>query len=291
MMRFVNETEAPQSESEEEEEDRADTPEGSEDGKSTADSIHSEVQVKEEDKNDGKPKLKLASFANHNATKQESPTKSKSDSGGCTQCHSAIMSLKTAVVWEAMQFCTIACLSTYQTSMSRCSSCNQAVNNHIGKYCVRFGSDIKQFCSNACLEDYKKGLKVCSYCQKDISGGEGFLAPIGNKGQFKDFCDQNCLHRFQELNKLKEVEIENGECQVCRETGPIGVYLIRETETIKFCEKQQSCLNAYKFANKVDTQQCKNCKKHFDEKYFNYPIYAEGGVSWYCSQASRTWPL
>jgi hypothetical protein len=32
----------------------------------------------------------------------------------------------------------------------------------MGKYCVRFGSDIKQFCSNPCLEDYKKGLKVCS---------------------------------------------------------------------------------------------------------------------------------
>ena len=61
----------------------------------------------------------------------------------------------------------------------------------------RFGCDIKQFCSNVCLEDYKKGLKVCSYCQKDISGGEGFLAPIGDKGQFKDFCEQKCLQKYE----------------------------------------------------------------------------------------------
>lgn len=56
----------------------------------------------------------------------------------------------------------------------------------LGKYCVRFGYDMKQFCSAHCLEDFKKGLKVCSYCQKDISrGAEGFLAPVGDKGQFK----------------------------------------------------------------------------------------------------------
>ena len=38
---------------------------------------------------------------------------------------------------------------------------------------------------------------MCSYCQKDISGGEGFLAPIGDKGQFKDFCEQKCLQKYE----------------------------------------------------------------------------------------------
>ena len=85
--------------------------------------------------------------------------------------------------------------------MSKCSSCSKDVQaTSLGKYCVRFGSDIKQFCSNICLEDYKKGLKVCSYCQKDISGGEGFLAPIGDKGQFKDFCEQSCLQKYEHLH-------------------------------------------------------------------------------------------
>lgn len=38
----------------------------------------------------------------------------------------------------------------------------------IGKYCVRFGSDIHQFCSNGCLERYKTKIRVCCYCQKNL---------------------------------------------------------------------------------------------------------------------------
>jgi zinc finger MYM-type protein 2/3/4 len=56
----------------------------------------------------------------------------------------------------------------------------------MGKYCVRFGYYARQFCSSKCLEEFKKGLKVCSYCQRDISEeAGGFLAPLGDKGQFK----------------------------------------------------------------------------------------------------------
>lgn len=76
----------------------------------------------------------------------------------------------------------------YQTALgSHCANCKGSVQPvSLGKYCVRFGYDIKQFCCSTCLEEFKKGLKVCSYCQKDISSGvEGFLAPVGDKGQFK----------------------------------------------------------------------------------------------------------
>jgi len=38
----------------------------------------------------------------------------------------------------------------------------------MGKYCVRFGSDIYQFCSNSCLERYKNNIQVCCYCQKNL---------------------------------------------------------------------------------------------------------------------------
>jgi ribosomal protein L24E len=82
-----------------------------------------------------------------------------------------------------------------------CFSCKKDVQTtSLGKYCVRFGSDIKQFCSIVSLDDYMKGLKVCSYCQKDISGGEGFLAPIGENGQFKDFCEQSCLQNYEHMH-------------------------------------------------------------------------------------------
>ena len=84
--------------------------------------------------------------------------------------------------------------------MSSCATCKKEVqSSSMGKYSVRFGCDVKQFCSNLCLEDYKKGLKVCNYCQKDISGGEGFLAPINNKGIFKDFCEQKCLQKYKRI--------------------------------------------------------------------------------------------
>jgi len=245
--------------------------------------------VDAEQKDKPKMGLKLASFA----SKQISPTKKESGSvgggtrGACVHCDAAIISLKTAVVWEAMQFCKIDCLATYMGTLSRCSTCQTEVSSVLlGKYCVRFGADIKQFCSNPCLEDYKKGLKVCSYCQKDISGGDGFLAPVGNKGQFKDFCDQHCLNKYDVLNKLKEPEVETGPCKVCQKDTTISEYLIRPTETIKFCENS-SCLSAYKFANKIESVVCANCKKGFDDKDIHFPIYCDGGVNLYCSQACQ----
>lgn len=51
----------------------------------------------------------------------------------------------------------------------KCHTCQERVRIlFIGKYCVRFGSDIHQFCSNTCLECYKTKIKVCCYCQKNL---------------------------------------------------------------------------------------------------------------------------
>ena len=107
--------------------------------------------------------------------------------------------------------------------MSNCATCKTSVQvAFVGKYCVRFGASIKQFCSNKCLEDHKKGLKVCCYCQKDISNGDGFLAPIGNKGQFKDFCVQICLKKYEARQAGKALEKEVKQCKVCSESKLIG---------------------------------------------------------------------
>lgn len=52
---------------------------------------------------------------------------------------------------------------------AKCHMCKEMVRTmFIGKYCVRFGSDIHQFCSNTCLEYYKTKIKVCCYCQKNL---------------------------------------------------------------------------------------------------------------------------
>lgn len=66
------------------------------------------------------------------------------------------------LVWETMEFCGEDCLRRYQSVLgSHCAHCVVAVNQlSLGKYCVRFGADIRQFCSGKCLEEFKRGLKV-----------------------------------------------------------------------------------------------------------------------------------
>lgn len=122
--------------------------------------------------------------------------------------------------WETMEFCNEECLGTFQRKYgSYCKNCNgvvQAVS--LGKYCVRFGCDVRQFCCSTCLEEFKKGLKVCSYCQKDISfSTDGFLAPVGEKGQFKDFCTQDCMEKYSKLNSTEPPAMEKKPCSVCQE--------------------------------------------------------------------------
>ena len=242
-------------------------------------------EAKDDDEGGDKPSsgLKLASFSTM-AEKSGGGAAATSGGGeggasktlrdGCAQCKTKIGNVYDAIVWETMQFCNESCLGQYQARMSSCSSCKkEVVAASLGKYCVRFGSDIKQFCSNICLEDYKKGLKVCSYCQKDISGGEGFLAPIGDKGQFKDFCDGGCLKKYEHIYLGKTPDPETLPCNVCKEVKyckPLsGVATIIDSvhpkvrkverevvrsneEMVKLCG--DACFNAFKFVSSVDTQ-------------------------------------
>jgi len=252
------------------------------------------------EKKDDKPTLKLASFSSMGQPSQQSqngalsPVKgeSKSIQGGgtegakqdaCSHCARGLNNIYQSIVWETMQFCDENCLGQYQSGMSHCSSCKKDVQaTSLGKYCVRFGSDIKQFCSNVCLEDYKKGLKVCSYCQKDISGGEGFLAPIGDKGQFKDFCEQSCLQKYEHMHLGKKPEDEVLPCSVCKETKVVVQEILREKEMVKLCS--DPCFSAFKFVNSVDTHQCDLCTKHFDVLIPKIHIYYDGLSKIFCSK-------
>lgn len=237
-----------------------------------------------------KPKLKLACFGDlsKNGTSEvESSTEPSSESqtseGCCSHCNGSVPSLHSALVWETMQFCNEHCLGEYQSGMSSCSSCKKEVHpSSLGKYCVRFGSDIKQFCSNVCLEDYKKGLKVCSYCQKDISGGEGFLAPIGDKGQFKDFCEQSCLNKYEEMHLGKKPEKETLPCFVCKEEKLVEQEVLRVDSVVKLCS--QPCFSAFKFVNGVSTHTCDLCTKHFDTAVPKINIYYDGISKIFCSK-------
>lgn len=144
-------------------------------------------------------------------------------------------------------------IAKYQKKIgSNCSNCSVEVRaNCLGKYCVRFGYDIRQFCSSVCLEEYKKGLKVCCYCQKDISGGpDGFLAPIGDKGQFKDFCSPGCMEKYDVMsNQAKPVAKPGVTCSVCLGEKPITIEYEHKQKMNLFCA--EPCFVAFKFVNNI----------------------------------------
>ncbi|CAB4056429.1 unnamed protein product [Lepeophtheirus salmonis] len=224
--------------------------------------------------------LKLASFAGmgRNGIADQTPVSGHCKISRCKQCSNEIDINKM-----------FAKLSKF---LNKCSSCKKTViPSSVGKYCVRFGSNIKQFCSNMCLEEYKKGLKVCCYCQKDISGGEGFLAPIGDKGQFKDFCIQACLNRYEALHMGKVQEKEVLPCAVCSDSKPIEVELFMKdssytgsglkTKTVKLCSNP--CFSAFKFANSLDTSNCDFCSMPYDIHCSENVIYFDTHCKRFCS--------
>uniref|UniRef100_A0A0K2TUK9 Putative LOC101855726 [Aplysia californica] n=1 Tax=Lepeophtheirus salmonis TaxID=72036 RepID=A0A0K2TUK9_LEPSM len=239
--------------------------------------------------------LKLASFAGmgRNGIADQTPVSGHCKISRCKQCSNEIdINSNTTLIWETMQFCNEKCLRNCQNFLNKCSSCKKTViPSSVGKYCVRFGSNIKQFCSNMCLEEYKKGLKVCCYCQKDISGGEGFLAPIGDKGQFKDFCIQACLNRYEALHMGKVQEKEVLPCAVCSDSKPIEVELFMKdssytgsglkTKTVKLCSNP--CFSAFKFANSLDTSNCDFCSMPYDIHCSENVIYFDTHCKRFCS--------
>ncbi|XP_076237431.1 zinc finger protein without children isoform X2 [Calliopsis andreniformis] len=168
--------------------------------------------------------------------------------------------------WETMEFCNEECLGKFQTKYgSYCRNCNGSVQAvSLGKYCVRFGYDVRQFCCSVCLEEFKKGLKVCTYCQKDISSStDGFLAPVGDKGQFKDFCTQDCMEKYSRMSSVEPISLEKKCCSVCQEEKVVHcVVQIDRSDPVSICS--EPCFAAFKFVKKVDPDQCSTCKKFFE---------------------------
>lgn len=227
----------------------------------------------------------------------------------CSQCHMQITSNENTLSWETMDFCNEECLGKCQTDLgSRCANCKGSVPSaSLGKYCVRFGFDIKQFCTSSCLEEFKKGLKVCSYCQRDIStGSEGFLAPVGDKGHFKDFCTQSCMEKYEQMGCNVPPPTIIAECAVCSNSKPVKVEVQLKDKTQKLCS--EPCFAAFKFVNNISegwflsqmfstvshgcnyslcsfSGQCDMCKKYFDRlKSGSIFFYAEDTPHVFCGK-------
>lgn len=189
--------------------------------------------------------------------------------------------------WETMEFCNEECLGKFQTKYgSYCRNCNGSVQAvSLGKYCVRFGYDVRQFCCSTCLEEFKKGLKVCSFCQKDISSGtEGFLAPVGDRGQFKDFCTQECMEKYSKMSSVEPPTLEKKCCSVCEEEKVVHCEVqIDRSEPVAICS--EPCFAAFKFVKKVDPDQCSTCKKFFElPNKKSSVVFYENEAHMFCSK-------
>lgn len=171
----------------------------------------------------------------------------------CSQCMVALHIDEKILTWETMDFCNEVCLGRYQNKIgSRCANCKNTVQHtSLGKYCVRFGYDIRQFCNSACLEEFKKGLKICCYCQRDISvGHQGFLAPVGDKGQFKDFCSQACMGKFDQMSKNPIPQPVWAKCAVCSLEKATSIEVeVSEDVSQRLCS--DPCFAAFKFVNNI----------------------------------------
>ncbi|XP_065367183.1 zinc finger MYM-type protein 4 isoform X2 [Calliphora vicina] len=203
----------------------------------------------------------------------------------CADCFSEITLGDKNLIWETMDFCNEICLGKYQRTIgANCQTCHGDVPHPaLGKYCVRFGFDVRQFCCAACLNEFKKGLKTCSCCQKDISSGnEGFLAPVGDKEQFKDFCSQSCMRRYDNIANPKK-NMRNDICAVCNNDKPVRVEIILEDKEHNFCSNP--CFSAFKFVSNIVADQCGMCCKYFERKATeSFTIYSEKRAKVFCTR-------
>lgn len=171
----------------------------------------------------------------------------------CSQCVTILHVDEKILTWETMDFCNEVCLGKYQNKIgSKCANCQNPVQHtSLGKYCVRFGYDIRQFCNSGCLEEFKKGLKICCYCQRDISvGHQGFLAPVGDKGQFKDFCSQACMGKFDQMSKNPIPQPVWAKCAVCSLEKATSIEVeVNEDVIQRLCS--DPCFAAFKFVNNI----------------------------------------
>lgn len=230
----------------------------------------------------------LFKAANNRATDIPSDTVNSKEEKHCANCLLLIEANdERNLSWETMEFCNEECLGKFQTKYgSYCRNCNGSVQAvSLGKYCVRFGYDVRQFCCSTCLEEFKKGLKVCSYCQKDISSGtEGFLAPVGDKGQFKDFCTQDCMEKYSKMSSTDLPNMEKKSCSVCQEEKLVHCEVqLDRANLVAICS--EPCFAAFKFVNKVDPNQCSTCKKFFElPNKKSFIIFYENEAHTFCTK-------
>ncbi|KAK3882013.1 hypothetical protein Pcinc_013583 [Petrolisthes cinctipes] len=173
--------------------------------------------------------------------------------------------------WETREFCSRKCLNVHLKEVAgECHMCREEVRPmFIGKYCVRFGSDIHQFCSNGCLERYKTKIRVCCYCQKNLDKVER-VSSITNK----EYCSMKCLKRAQRRDIGQQNYTEQHPCTVCMANGVNKYEFLSNQENFQLCS--DPCLNVYKYANRVKAVSCCLCFRVMNAEDVGHYLYHGG---------------
>ncbi|CAL4067109.1 unnamed protein product, partial [Meganyctiphanes norvegica] len=183
-------------------------------------------------------------------------------------------SLADQYAWETRDFCSAKCVESHLVSVaSKCHQCQTTVSrSFVGKYCVRFGSDIHQFCTNSCLEKYKANIKVCCYCQKNLasSTATNVVSPSSNK----EYCSTKCLKRNQRKDIGQQNYSEKQKCTVCQNDNINRYEFILNGEMTQLCS--DPCLNVYKYANKVKAVPCCLCQRLMNAEDVAHFIFHDG---------------
>ncbi|XP_063403183.1 zinc finger MYM-type protein 4-like isoform X2 [Mytilus trossulus] len=219
----------------------------------------------------------------------------------CQVCQVMNINASTAkpfLNWQGMDFCGEDCLGKFQSSLNTsCSSCSNVIQQATkGKFCFKFGNQIRQFCSQGCYNDFLKKQKLCECCQKDITkSSDAFVAPAGPDSSFKDFCSQSCLQKYEEKNN-RDIEITGVDpgkksgpapkgthtCSVCSNVNTMKHQVQLEGKTNYLCG--DPCFSAFQYANKLTMNTCDNCGIYcYNEGMHPQYIQFEGQQKRFCS--------
>ena len=201
----------------------------------------------------------------------------------CGMCHKDLTTQPRSgqFSWETREFCSENCLVTHLEEVAgKCHMCTHAVRPvYIGKYCVRFGSDIHQFCSNYCLERYKTKIKVCCYCQKNVETIAKVTSPAN-----KEYCSLKCLKRAQRRDIGQQNYNETHPCTVCQAQGTNRYEFLMNGEAQQLCS--DPCLNVFKYVNKVKAVTCCLCYRVMNAEDVSQYLYHGGHqLRVFCSDA------
>jgi hypothetical protein len=110
---------------------------------------------------------------------------------------------------------------------------------------------------------------------------EGFLAPVGVKGEFIDFCTLACMEKYNQISNNKPPPVMVHQCAVCNNEKVVKVEVILDNKLHKLCS--EPWFAAFKFVNKNIADHCEMCKKYFDKsKTEVYSVYYEDAPQSLC---------